>query len=1256
MTNYLYKIFKINFRIVLAFFIVSFSGLICSAQFIENKGQLDSKVIYSKAINSGNLLISEQGFSYLFYDNSKFQELYEKFHLQKETKTGLFKNSKEKPLIIKYHSIEQQFVGGNIKKTRIIPSKAEFQYYNYFLGNDKSKWASGVKAYNTLLVQDLYPGIDLELVSNGLELKYNFICRPGSNPSQIKMRYKGADKIVLNSNILTIKTSIIEYAETIPSSYLIHNTNPSGGQLEEVLVTMKLEDNIVSFTNAPVKQVNSGSTLVIDPKLVFSTYSGTTADNFGFTATYDSLGNMYAGGITTSPYQQIPGGKFPATAGAFSETYNGGVDEDGDYSFPCDITVSKYSSDGKNLIYATYIGGSSNEYPHSIVVDNQDNLIIIGSTFSLNYPTTFNSYSPLKSGGSDIIVTKLNSKGTNLIGSTYYGGSENDGLNESSFTKYFYADNFRGDVITDKDGSILGVIATNSDDIEIKDGFKTTKTNKIQQGLIFKFSPDLSQLVWSSYVGGQFDAMVYSIDFDKNKNIFVSGGIAGGGLTNTSGTVNPGPLGGKTDGFIATISANGKTLIRATYFGSNQYDQIISLELDNNDRVYIVGQTEGAIPIKGNVYNNPNSGQFIAMLDHELTTILLSTTFGTGDGKPDITINAFMVEQCRRVFISGWGGGSSTKFFSNTTGLPITKDAFQPNTDGSDFYIIVFDKELKKLVYATFFGGNITNDHVDGGTSRFDKKGIIYQSVCSSCPAPPQKGPLSDFPVTKGAYAEKNISPRCSNAAFKFALENLNTEPQLKDTFFEMTAFDTLNFDYSISDPDEDTITTQFNCDNTLKTQFATFPNPGLGIGKSVSSFSWSPTCVHVGKDTFRIIVDVQDRGCPEFKTNTGLIKIKVNPPPVLPPPETVCLFFKSNDHLNISWSDLAASKYFLYTVLYKVFPDGKIVPLDTFRTLKGGNYLDKNVVDPRNRNYGYYLKVFNRCKVWGVESTRLSSVAENESPVPATQVVNATVVQNKDVSIHWLPSKEPNFGSYSVYRSVNSPTLKFEYITSLDKLNDTFFVDKTVNVQTQSFCYSLVVNDRCGRSSIKSNIGCNIILSGESKPFYHNLDWQPYRLWEAGVVQYTLERSVDTGTLRTLVSVDANQLKYSDRELDYDWGGYWYSVVAHESFKGLSSTSRSNSIYLIQPPLLHVPNAFTKNGDQLNETWGFVPVFVKTYHMQVFNRWGQKIFDSEDKKQDWDGNFLEETKGIEVFAWQVTYTGWDRSSHYKKGTVTVIK
>lgn len=1222
-------------------------------QFIENNGQYDSKILFTKPINSGNVLISEGGISYLFYDNLKFKELYEKFHAIKETKTGLFKkNTFTGPLIIRYHSIEQQFIGGKIQATQISSELASPFYFNYFLGNDKNKWAGKVKSFDKLVIKSLYSGIDMELLSNGAELKYNFICHPGSNPNLIRIRYAGAEKLDLMSNILKIKTSVIEYSEIIPASYKI----TQDGSTTQIPVMMKLEGDILSFTNIPSDFNQSKSTIIIDPKLIFSTYSGTTADNFGFTATYDEQGNMYAGGITTSPYMQIPNGRYPATPGAWNQTYNGGNDEGDDYAFPCDITISKYTPDGKSLIYATYIGGESNDYPHSIVVDKAGELIILGSTFSDNYPVTVNAYSSAKEGGADIIITKLSKGGDLLVGSTFYGGSENDGLNESTYTKYFYADNFRGDIISDNDGSILGVISTFSDDIEIKNGFKNSKNANTQQGIIFKFSPDVSQLVWSSYVGGTGDAALYSIDFDKNKNLFVSGGLTNGGLGSTLGTLNPNYLGGRSDGFIAKISNDGATLIKATYFGSDKYDQIISLELDYSDLIYVVGQTEGGIPVKGPVYNNGNSGQFVSMLDHDLSKVILSSTFGTGDGLPDITINAFMVDECRRIFISGWGGKSSSKYFSNTKNMPITSNAYQKTTDGSDFYIIVYAKEFKKLIYATFFGGTQTGDHVDGGTSRFDKKGIIYQSVCSSCPMGNQVGPLSDFPTSKGAFAEKNVSPRCSNAAFKFALENLNAQPELKDTFFKVMAFDTLDFDYTVADPDDDTINTYYTFQQSVASSFYKYPIAVQGIAKSVSKFSWSPQCIHVTKDTFVIRADVNDRGCPDFKSNFAHIKILVIPPPVIKPPETICLLFKQNDYLELSWSAIPMSKYFSYIVLYKIFPNGQTVVLDTFRNMEAGKYLDKNVSNPRNQNYSYYFKVVNRCNEGGPMSYLLSSVQESESPIPTTQLVTATVIGNKDVSVHWLRSKEADFGSYSIYRSSNDSILKFEYITSLGNIEDTFYVDNTLDVQAQSFCYALVVNDKCGHSSIKSNIGCNIILSGESKPFYHLLDWKPYRKWDAGVLNYTLERAVDTGAQRPIVSVFAHQLKHRDDNLDYDWGGYWYSVVAQENFKGLSATSRSNSIYLIQPPLLHVPNAFTKNDDMLNETWGFVPVFVKTYRMQVYNRWGEKVFDSENKKQDWDGNYFGETKGIEVFIWQVSYTGWDRSSHYQKGTVTVIK
>ena len=100
--------------------------------------------------------------------------------------------------------------------------------------------------------------------------------------------------------------------------------------------------------------------------------------------------------------------------------------------------------------------------------------------------------------------------------------------------------------------------------------------------------------------------------------------------------------------------------------------------------------------------------------------------------------------------------------------LPISDNAFQKRTDGSDFYLMVLLKDAKQLLYATYFGeyGGV-GEHVDGGTSRFDKRGIVYQAVCGSCAG------TEGFPTTPGAWSNTNNSYNCNNAAFKFDLASL---------------------------------------------------------------------------------------------------------------------------------------------------------------------------------------------------------------------------------------------------------------------------------------------------------------------------------------------------------------------------------------------------------------------------------------------------------------------------------------------------
>ena len=273
--------------------------------------------------------------------------------------------------------------------------------------------------------EGLYKGVDLSVYANEqVPLKYDFIVAPQAEVNQISMRIDGADALRLKNNALQIVTSVGTVTEQKPYAYQIID-----GKKVEVNCEYVLNGNELTF--AYPKSYNKNYALVIDPNVVFSTYTGATADNWGYTATYDNQGAMYVGGyVNAFP----PNGSFyPTTLGAFQTIWGGGTGGNSGngngIAFACDMGISKFSSDGTQLVYSTYVGGTDNETPHSLVVDNAGNLIIYGVSYSADYPTSQNAYDKTVNGLGDIVVTKLTSDGAALLGSTFVGGSADDGIN-----------------------------------------------------------------------------------------------------------------------------------------------------------------------------------------------------------------------------------------------------------------------------------------------------------------------------------------------------------------------------------------------------------------------------------------------------------------------------------------------------------------------------------------------------------------------------------------------------------------------------------------------------------------------------------------------------------------------------------------------------------------------------------------------------------------------------------------------------------
>ena len=723
-------------------------------EFVPNAGQWHPAIRYKSDIPFGSLLLESDALHYLLINPEDYTRISEWQH---DNPTSV---SEESP---RRHSVRMRFLGMEYAP-HLQSVYAQKHYYNYYLGNDQTKWVSKVHPSAQVNYKNVYPGVDLEIVGQR-GLKYQWVIQ---HPTQeklatIQVSVEGAETVTLKNGTVIIQTPAVNITDNQLFVY-----QKIGDALVELNARYTLTDSILGYE--VLSPIDPNYPLIVDPELIFSTYSGSTADNFGFTATYDSKANLYAGGIA----QEISSlnQSYPVTSGAFDTDYNGGIGQE-PAGLPCDITISKYDSAGTTLLWATYLGGRESEYPHSLVVDRNDDLVILGTTRSGNFPVDSLGYDTSLAGGIDIFVTKLSSDGTSLLGSTFIGGSQNDGLNQNPNLKSMYADDFRGDIITDDDNRIFVATTTLSPDLPTINASQSSK-GVGYDGYLFELSSDIHTLNWATYLGGDGSDAFYSIKLDQRDNIYIGGGTNSTDLPATDTAIGPSNHGG-TDGVLAIFSKKTKVLKRLTYWGTEEYDQIYFIDRDVEGRIYATGQTSGAITKTTGVYGESNKGQFIFRIDTLLQNQDFVTTFGNTNETPNLAPSAFLVDVCGHIYFSGWGSTKSQLNSGSTNNLETTADAVQKETDNNDFYILVLGRDAQDILYATYFGGDSTADHVDGGTSRFDKRGVMYQSVCSSCPAADDDATrtreISDFPTTPGAAFETNPSVRCSNASFKIDLQ-----------------------------------------------------------------------------------------------------------------------------------------------------------------------------------------------------------------------------------------------------------------------------------------------------------------------------------------------------------------------------------------------------------------------------------------------------------------------------------------------------
>ncbi len=668
------------------------------------------------------------------------------------------RSDREEPYL--RHAYRVHFVGGAAQ--RATGAERMSHYANYFLGNDPAKWAGGVGVFGAVDLEEVYPGISLHADADH-GLKYDWLVAAGADAARIRLRFEGQDMLEVRDGLVFVTTSAGQVIEQRPVAW-----SEVRGERIPVPCEYVQDGNEISYRFP--KGYDARYPLVIDPTVIFGSYSGSSANNFGFTATYDNAGHLYAGGIAF-------GIGYPVTLGVLQFNYGGDV---------IDMALTKFAPDGMSLIWSTYLGGQSgNESPHSMVVDSNDELYVMGVTGASDFPTTAGcldasfGFGPQINfvigegythfNGADAVIAHFSNDATQLLGSTFIGGSQADGLNLSAALDYNYGDPFRGEIILDAQERPIMVTSTISTDMPVSANATQPSIGGAQDAYVCMLDPSLSTLLWGTYHGGSLDDSAFGVQQAGDGRIYVTGGTQSADLP-MAGTPYHASSSGGVDGYITGYSADGSAMVAATYLGTAFYDQSYFVQLDQAGFVYVVGQTRGAYPVSAGVYSNPGSTQFIHKLDHDLTNSQWSTRIGSGLGTEDIAPSAFLVSDCGQIYFSGWGGTVNQfdqAILSTTTGLPVTSDAIQSTTDGSDFYLMVLNADAVSLAYATFYGGTLSAEHVDGGTSRFDKDGIVYQAVCAGC------WNNSDFPTTPGAWSNTNNAGvnACNLGVFKIDFE-----------------------------------------------------------------------------------------------------------------------------------------------------------------------------------------------------------------------------------------------------------------------------------------------------------------------------------------------------------------------------------------------------------------------------------------------------------------------------------------------------
>ncbi|MBD3219319.1 MAG: VWA domain-containing protein [candidate division Zixibacteria bacterium] len=618
--------------------------------FTENQGQWDERAFFRANAGGATMWFTREGVYYQFVrkidkdisnPDHPFQTPYEPFELKPDSFEQLV--------------IKASFVGANPDP---VMSGEELMEYkcNYFIGNDPNNWHTDVSNYKAVQFRDIYPGIDLKYYGNGKQMEYDFIVSPGTDYTQIQIKYEGARSLSVNSSgELVVETDWGDVIERKPIIYQMDS-----GKRQRIEGEYKITDNS-TFSFKLDDSYNPNLPLIIDPVLVYSTYLG---GGYG-----DGVNDIV---VDDSEYAYVVGSTYGSEFPVLNpyQTYQGNID----------VVVTKLSQSGNNLIYSTYLGGGYHELGYGIAVDDSGQIYVTGTTNSTSFPT-LNQFQtkPGPIEDYDAFISKLSSSGNELKYSTYLGGNAHDNARS---------------IAVDASGSAFVTGATNSTDFPVLSYYQTDQAGS--DAFVTKFSSSGSSLIYSTYLGGSQGEGAMDIAVDDDGSAYITGGTISTDFPTHNSFQE---YIGDADAFVSKLSSSGNSLAYSTHLGGDSTESGFSIAVDNEGSAYVTGETLSSNFPTANPYQiyQGKDDVFVTKLSYSGSAIVYSTFLG---GNEIDNAMAIAVDDHGRAYITG---------LTKSIDFPIL-NSIQPFQGIWDAFITKFSSSGNSLNYSTYLGGSAEDE------------------------------------------------------------------------------------------------------------------------------------------------------------------------------------------------------------------------------------------------------------------------------------------------------------------------------------------------------------------------------------------------------------------------------------------------------------------------------------------------------------------------------------------------------------------